>query len=53
LIERHGILEIIITYLSVLLNNNAVIKKKPNENPRKDAKPIGMLNYTKSNDCIL
>ena len=38
LIEKHGILEIIIIYLYVLLKNNAVIKNKVNENARKAAR---------------
>jgi len=40
LIERHGVLEIIIIYLYVLLKNNVVIKKKVNENARKAARTI-------------
>jgi len=53
LIERHGILEIIIIYFYVLFKNNIVIKKNVNGNVRKAAKTMGMLDYTKSNDCIL
>jgi hypothetical protein len=40
LIEKHEILEIIITYLYVLLMNNVVIKKKVNENARKAARTM-------------
>jgi len=40
LIERHGILEIIIIYFYVLLKNNVVIKKKVNENAKNAASTI-------------
>jgi len=53
LIEKHGILEIIIIYLYVLLKNNVVIKKEVNENTRKAAKTMWMMDYAKSTDCIL
>jgi len=37
---RHGILEIISIYPYVLLKNNAVIKKKVNENARMAARTM-------------
>jgi len=37
---RHGILEIISIYSYVLLKNNAVIKKKVNENARMAARTM-------------
>jgi len=39
-------------YLYVLLKNNTVIKKKVNENGRKAAKTMLMMDYAKSNDCV-
>jgi len=53
LIERHGILEMIIIYIYVLLKKNVVIKKKVNENARMAAKTMWMMEYAKSNNCIL
>jgi len=53
LIERHRILEIIIIYWYVLLKNNVVIKNKVNENARKAAKTISIIDDARLNNCIL
>ena len=38
--------------LYVLLKNNRVIKRKVNKNARMAAKSMGMIDYTKSDNCI-
>jgi hypothetical protein len=48
-----GILEIRIIYIYVSLKNNVVIKKNVNENARKAAKTMWIINCAKFNDCIL
>jgi len=47
------ILEIIILHSYGLLKNNVVINMKANEDGRKAAKTMPMMDYAKSNDCIL
>jgi len=51
--ESPGILEIIIIYIYVLLKHNVVIKKKVNENARKAAKIMLMMDCAKFIDCVL
>jgi len=51
--EWHGILEIIIIYIYVLLKHNIVIKKKVNENARKAAKTMWMMDCAKLIDHVL
>jgi len=43
----------IFIYIYELLKNNAVIKKKVNDNTRKAAKTMWMMDSAKLNDCIL
>jgi len=45
--QWHGILGIIIIYLYVLVNNNVMIKMKVNENARKAAETMSMMDYAK------
>jgi hypothetical protein len=47
------IMYILKIYLYLLLMNNVVIKKKVNENARKATNTMCMMDYSKSNDCIL
>jgi hypothetical protein len=52
LTESHEIVEIINIDIYVLLKNNVVIKKKVNENGRKAAKTMVMIDCAKVDDCI-